>query len=84
MAGELVVVGEMLEPLLLRLALGDGAQHAEHPLRPAGVVELGGAALVQPGEAAVGETHAILDVERRAARVMGLEALLPNAADRRD
>ena len=76
MAGELVVIGEMLETLLLRLALRDGAQHAEHAARAPDRVELGRAALVQPGEAAVAEADAVLDVERGAAIVVALQALL--------
>ncbi len=76
MAGQVVVIREPLETLLLRLPLRDDAQHAEHAGRPPEAVELGGAALVQPGEAAVAEPDAVFDVERGAAVVMALQALL--------
>ena len=78
MAGQLVVVRNMLEPLLLGLARGDGAQHAQHSPRPAHAIEFGRAALVQPREAAIAESNAIFDVEGRAAAVMALQALLPH------
>ncbi len=76
MAGQVVVIRQPLETLLLRLALRHGAQHAEHAARAPDHVELDRAALVQPNEAAVAEADAVLDVERGAAIVMALQALL--------
>ncbi len=75
-AGELVVIGAMLETLLLVLARGDEAQHAEQALRPADAVELRRAAIMQPGEVAILEANAVLAIEAVAARVMGVELLL--------
>ncbi len=75
-AGEIVVIRQELEPLLLRLAGGDEPHDAAQPLGPADVVELGGAAIVQPAEAAALKPHAIFAIERQAARVMRMELLL--------
>ncbi len=76
MAGEFVVIGQVLEPLLLRFAHGDVAQHAEHSLRPPDRVEFGRAALAEPGEGAVADPDAVLDIERGAPGIMGLQPLL--------
>ena len=75
-AGEIVVIREELETLLLRLAAGDEPHHAAQPLGPADMVELGGAAIVQPAEAAALEPHAIFAIESLAARVMRMKLLL--------
>src|SRR6185437_15837057 len=75
-AGELVVIRQMLEALLLRLATGDDAPDAMHLDGPAGLVEGRIAAVMHPGEAAVLGAHAVFAVEARAARPMRGEALL--------
>src|ERR1051326_4650679 len=67
MAGEFVVVGQALEAHLLRLAVADRADDAEHDLRPAGIVALGPSALVDPDEPAGSVTQAIPPAERRLA-----------------
>jgi hypothetical protein len=61
--GQLVVAGELLDPALLGLAVGDRADHAEHLLRPAGGVAQRAAALMHPSETAVGIAQPIFAVE---------------------
>src|SRR6185437_3949198 len=75
-AGELVVIGAMLELLLLMLARRDEPEHAEDALGPAGAIELGSAPVMQPGEIAALEANAVFAVEARAARVMRMQLLL--------
>ena len=75
-AGELVVIGGVLEAQLLRLTAGDEAPDAVHAHRPAGLVEHGRAAVMHPGEAAILGADAELAVEDGAARPVGVEALL--------
>ena len=60
MAGELVVIGEVLEAMLELLAAGDETQHAEQALRAAGGAGLHGTPLMHPGETALAEADACL------------------------
>ncbi len=77
MAGQLVVVGELLETALLRLAVADCANHPEHTLRPSGVVALRAPALMDPGEDAAGAAHPVFAIEAGSAIEMVGEHQLP-------
>ncbi len=77
MAGQLVVVGEPFEPILLRLAVADGADNAAHDARPAFVVAGRPAALVHPHKGPFGIAQAVLAVEGALAVEMRGERQLP-------
>src|SRR5579885_1278385 len=76
MAGELVVMRELLESELGRLARSDEAEHALDAGEPA-ARDLGRAAIVHPGVFPVVEAQTVLDVEFAAALDMGGKALFP-------
>ena len=63
MAGQLVVIGELLQTTLLRFAIADRANHPEHALRPPGIVALRPAALMHPGKDAAGAAHPVFAIE---------------------
>lgn len=64
MAGQLVEVGQILEPLGALLALGDDPECADHAQRVATGVDLGHAAVMHPSDGAVLAPEPILAVER--------------------
>src|SRR5439155_24910699 len=62
--GQLIVIGQPFEARLLRLAVANRADDAEHDLRPPGIVAPRLAALVHPEKIPRGVAQAILAVER--------------------
>ena len=63
MAGQLVVIRELLQAILLRLAVADRANHPEHAVRPPGIVALRPPALMDPGKDAAGAAHPVFAIE---------------------
>ena len=79
MARQLVEIRKPFEARLLRLAIANSADHAEHELWPTGVVPSRSAALLHPDKAARGITQAILAVEQALAVEMLRKRQLPLA-----
>jgi hypothetical protein len=80
MPGELVVIGEPFQPLLLYLAVGDQAEHAHQAARRAGGIELGSAAILDPDRGTLVVVQPIFALEELATRGGSRETALSQRA----